>query len=87
METTVSQMTVSELRELIADVVHEELAVIADPDHGLEIRDEVRERILQQSEDVRLGRAKTISFEELLVKLDIDPSELESEEYVPAAIS
>jgi hypothetical protein len=87
METTVSQMTVSELRELIADVVHEELAVIADPDYGLEIRDEVRERILQQSEDLRLGRAKTISFEELLVKLDMDPSELESEEYVPAAIS
>lgn len=87
METTVSQMTVSELRELIADVVHEELAVIADPDHGLELRDDFVEKMLKQSEDIKHGRVKTYSFEEVLAELDIDPSELETEENVPATIS
>lgn len=80
-------MTVSELRELIADVVHEELSAIVDPDHGLELRDEVVEKLRKQSEDVKQGRVKMYSIDEMLAELDIDPSEIEIEENVPAAIS
>ncbi len=44
METTVSQMSVGELRKLISDVVsdvvEEKLAQYADPDAGLEFRED-----------------------------------------------
>lgn len=86
MENTVSQMSVSQLRELISEVVEEKFAKYADPDHGLELRDEVVERLQRQSEAVKRGE-RGIGLDELLAKLNIDRAEIEVEENVPVAVS
>ena len=45
---TVKDLSVEELRALIADVVEETLRdLVGDPDAGLELRPEVRERLLK----------------------------------------
>ena len=86
MENRVSQMSVGELRELISEVVEEKLAKYADPDYGLEFREEFVERIRQQSKDYREGKLHTVSLDELLADLGIDKSEIEAEENVPAQV-
>lgn len=49
MAETISQMTPLELRALIEDAVERKFVeLIGDPDLGLEIRPEVRERLLEQ---------------------------------------
>lgn len=40
MASTVAEMTVAELRNLIAEVVEEKLAEVVDPDEGLKLRPE-----------------------------------------------
>ncbi len=79
-------MSVSELRELISEVVEEKIAKYADPDYGLEIRDDVRVRLLQQSKDFREGKLATVTLEEVLADLGIDKAEIEAEENVPATV-
>jgi len=63
METTVSQMSVSELRKLISDVVsdvvEEKLAQYADPDAGLEFREDFVDLIKRQDERIRNGERGT----------------------------
>lgn len=87
METTVSEMTVSELRTLISDVVEEKLAQYSDPDAGLELRDEVRELLLRQDNEIRLGN-RGIGLDELLEELGIEKTEIQSiGDNVPATIS
>ena len=87
METTVSEMTVSELRTLISDVVEEKLAQYSDPDAGLELRDEVRELLLRQDNEIRLGN-RGIGLDELLEELGIEKTEIQSiGDNVPAIIS
>lgn len=49
MSTTVAQMSVAELRELVGELLEEKLLeLFGDPDEGLELRAEVRERLLRQ---------------------------------------
>ena len=86
MENTVSQMSVSDLRELISEVVEEKFAKYADPDYGLELRDDLVERLHRQSEAVKRGE-RGIGLDELLSNLGIDKAELEVENDVPVAIS
>jgi hypothetical protein len=63
----VADLTVEELRELISNVVHEELRVLmADPDKDLELTDEIQTR-LQSS----LTSSDRISFEEVQRRLQL----------------
>ena len=55
MENTVSEMTLSDLRKFVLDVVDERLLETGDSDQGLEMRDEVRELLLRQSEATKRG--------------------------------
>lgn len=56
MSTTVAEMSVAELREIIDEILQEKLEeIIGDPDEGLAIRPEVREQLLRQMERVRDG--------------------------------
>lgn len=55
MEMTVSQMTVDELRTLIADVVEEKLSELIAEDSDLDINDELRARLVAQMLRVREG--------------------------------
>ena len=68
---TVGAMTVAELRALVEDIVREQLIdLLGDPDEGLELRPEVRERLLAQQERVRQGE-RGIPLEEVVSRLDL----------------
>jgi hypothetical protein len=63
----VTDLTVEELQALIRKVVHEELQeIIADPDKGLELTDEIQAR-LQSS----LTSSERILFEEVKSRLNL----------------
>jgi hypothetical protein len=56
MAETVSQMTPLELRTLIEDAIEQKFVeLLGDPDAGLELRDEVKARLLEQQERVAAG--------------------------------
>lgn len=56
MGTTVAEMDVADLRELIDRILEEKLEeILGDPDAGLTIRPEVREQLVRQMERVREG--------------------------------
>lgn len=56
MATTVAELSVTELRDLIDEVVDEKLQeILGDPDAGLAIRPEIRDQLLRQMERVRKG--------------------------------
>ena len=87
METMVSQMTVSDLRQLIADVLDEKLSEIVDPDKGLELKDELRELLLDQNERIKNGERGT-PLEEVLAELGIDESLVKSgTDEIPITVS
>ncbi len=63
----VADLTIEELQALIRKVVHEELQdIIADPDKGLELTDEIQAR-LQAS----LGSSERIPFEDVKTRLNL----------------
>ena len=79
MEPTVSDMTVSQLRELISEVIDEKLKVLADPDYGLELREDFLERLLAQDEAIKNGE-RLIPLEEVMNRLGVDAAELVEDE-------
>ena len=46
----VSELTVEQLQELIRNSVEQVMAELLDPDRGLELTDELQERLLRQGE-------------------------------------
>jgi hypothetical protein len=57
MSTNVGQLTTDELKEIIGSVVEEKLKeILGDPDDGLELRTEVRERLLRQQQALAEGK-------------------------------
>lgn len=57
---TIARMTQSEFREMLETVVEVTvertlLEMLGDPDEGLEIRDDVRDRLLRQRQEVDAG--------------------------------
>jgi hypothetical protein len=57
---TIVQMTQDEFKEMLESVVEETverklIEILGDPDEGLEIRSEVRERLLRQRKEVARG--------------------------------
>ena len=52
----VAEMTCEELKEMIENTVEQKLLdLLGDPDEGLTVRDEVRQRLIQQQEAVKRG--------------------------------
>jgi hypothetical protein len=72
MATTVGQMSIEELREMIEAAVEQKLLeILGDPDEGLEIRDSVRDRIISQRKAVIAGdRGKP--FEDVVKQLGLE---------------
>lgn len=74
MTTTVAEMTKEELQELIGAIVEEKLLqLFADPDEGLEVQDDLRDRLRQQLRAVAAG-ARGESLDDLLAQLGLDPA-------------
>ena len=68
---TVKDLSIEELRSLIADVLEDKLReLLGDPDEGLELRPEVRERLLKSFDQSRKSR-ETISAEETARRLGL----------------
>lgn len=63
MTETIIQMTKEELRRLIDEVLEEKLNdFFGDPDEGLELRDDLKQRLLRQKEATARGeRGKSLS--------------------------
>jgi hypothetical protein len=56
MAANVGQLSTDELREIIGSVVEQKLKeILGDPDNGLEIRADVRDRLLRQKKSVANG--------------------------------
>ncbi|HVF61308.1 MAG TPA: hypothetical protein VNJ70_15980 [Thermoanaerobaculia bacterium] len=69
MARTIAELTPGDLRELIADVVEQKLLdLLGDPDEGLALRPELRDRLLRQQERVRGGDRGTPLDEVLTVR-------------------
>lgn len=68
---SISDLTTEKLRELIAEVVEEKLLeLLGDPDAGLDIRDDVRERLLRSRAALEKG-APTIALAKLAEELGV----------------
>ena len=69
MARTIAELTPEDLRELVADVVEQKLLdLLGDPDEGLALRPELRDRLLRQRERVRGGDRGTPLDEVLAVR-------------------
>lgn len=56
MRKTVAQMSVSDLRALIGEIIEDKLLeLMRDPDEGLQIRETVRRRLEHQQQSVKAG--------------------------------
>ena len=72
MATTVAEMTVHELREMIETAIEQKLLdLLGDPDEGLELRKAVRDRLLRQKEAVAAGE-RAEAFEDVVRRLGLD---------------
>ncbi len=71
MNTKVSQMTVDELREVIGAVVEEKLQALFADEDGLELTDELQERLLRQKKEVENGE-RGEAFEDVAVRLGLN---------------
>ena len=68
----VGDMTVKQLKELIHEAVEEKLEqILGDPDWGLELREDVRERLRRSLEGVEKGE-KGIRGQEVASRLGLE---------------
>jgi hypothetical protein len=71
MSTTVAQMTREELQEMLEATIEQKLLeMLGDPDEGLELRDDVRERLLRQRQVVAEGE-RGQSLEDVVQQLEL----------------
>jgi hypothetical protein len=73
---TIVQMTQDEFKEMLEGVVEETverklLEILGDPDEGLEIRSEVRQRLLRQRKEV-VGGERGRPVEEVVRELGLE---------------
>ncbi len=72
MANTIAQMTPDELRELIEAVVDRKLTEwLGDPDEGLQLREEIRERVLRQRQEYAAGK-RGRSLEQVTQRLGME---------------
>ena len=70
--SSVADLTVDELKNLIREVVTQTiLEIFGDPDEGLELREEIRERLGRSPEATQAG-VKLISAQEVAAKLGLE---------------
>lgn len=68
----VKEMTVEQLKALIRETVAETLEeFLDDPDRGLEVREEVKQRLIESRKRSEEGE-RTISLEEVVKKLGLN---------------
>jgi len=75
-ENTIVQMTQDEFKEMLEGVVEETverklLEILGDPDEGLELRSEVRERLLRQRQEV-VGGERGRPLEDIVRELGLE---------------
>lgn len=71
--TTISELSVNELKMLIRETVKETIAdLMADPDEGLELRDDVEAFLKTSIESFRSGEVATLSAKQVAERLDIE---------------
>ncbi len=73
---TIARMTPSEFKELLETVVEATvertlLEILGDADEGLEIRGDVKERLLKQRQDLAMGQ-RGQSLDEVIQQLDLE---------------
>ncbi|MGA9531518.1 MAG: hypothetical protein WBR18_02275 [Anaerolineales bacterium] len=72
MSETVGDMTREELRQMLDAIVEQRLMdLLGDPDEGLELRAELRRRLLEQQEEVAAGE-RGRSLEDIKQELEIE---------------
>lgn len=72
MPITVAEMTKEKLQDLIGAVVEEKLQqLFADPDEGLEIHDELRDRLLRHQKSISTGESGK-SLDDVMTQLGLD---------------
>ena len=73
MSKAVAELTVNELKQLVRAVVRETLQeILADPDAGLELRDNLADYLRLTLAEDAAGTLKTIRADELAAKLGLD---------------
>jgi hypothetical protein len=71
MAANVGQLSTDELKEIIGSVVEQKLKeILGDPDEGLELRAEVRDRLLRQKKAVAKGE-RGESLDQVVKRLGI----------------
>jgi DNA primase large subunit len=71
MSITIAQMTKEELQEMLEATIEQKLLeMLGDPDEGLELRDDVRERLLRQRQAVAEGE-RGQSFEDVVRQMEL----------------
>lgn len=73
---TIARMTPPEFKELLETVVEATvertlLEILGDPDEGLEIRGDVKERLLKQRQDLAMGQ-RGRSLDEVIQQLNLE---------------
>ncbi len=73
---TIARMTPSEFKELLETVVEATvertlLEILGDPDEGLEICSDIKERLLKQRQDLAMGQ-RGRSLDEVIQQLDLE---------------
>ncbi len=72
MASTVGQMTPDELRELVETTIEQKLIeMFGDPDEGLELKPELRERIIRQRQEYVEGK-RGHSLDQVTKRMSLD---------------
>jgi len=71
--TLVSELSVDEFKSLISDVVEQTITnLIADPDEGLDLRDDVKSFLQTSIKSVRSGEIATLSAQQVATNLGLE---------------
>jgi hypothetical protein len=72
MSARVAELTVDELKQIIQEAVEQKLSeMLSDPDEGLELREEIKARLLHSLEAERRG-ARGIPAQEVAAQLGLE---------------
>ncbi|MCR4406591.1 MAG: hypothetical protein NUW24_06680 [Anaerolineae bacterium] len=72
MSTKITELTVDEFKQLIATTMEWKLSeMLGDPDEGLELREEIKDRLLRSLESERRG-VKGIPAQEVAAQLGLE---------------
>jgi hypothetical protein len=72
MSTTVAELTVDQLRQIIQEAVEQKISeMLGDPDEGLELREEIKARLRRSLGAERSG-AKGIPAQEVAAQLGLE---------------